>query len=78
MTLTSLQPFGSTELLVCFEFDPGEPAGKRGSSSDGPATPATVIVTGALMDGEEQDASLFAPAMVEKWANLILAEKRND
>lgn len=74
--LTSLQPFGGINVLVCFEHIPGEPEGKRGSPSDGPATPDSVIVTGVMLQGEEIDASLFAPALVEKWQNLILLEVR--
>jgi len=74
--LTSLQYLGALNVLVCFEHTPGEPEGKRESPSDGPATPDSVIVTGVMLQGEEIDASLFAPALLEKWENLILAEMR--
>lgn len=75
--LTSPQYFGALDVLVYFEHIPGEPEGKRGSTSDGPATPDSVIVTGVMLQGEEIDASLFAPALVEKWRDLILMEVRN-
>lgn len=72
--LTSLQYLGAAEVLVCFEHIPGEPPGRRGSSTDGPATPDAVAITGVMLNGEEIDASFFAPALVEKWSHLIQLE----
>ena len=74
--LTSLQHLGAAEVLVCFEHVAGEPAGRRQTGTDGPATTDSVIVTGVMLQGEEVDASFFADALVEKWENLILLEQR--
>jgi hypothetical protein len=73
-SLTSLQPIGETEVLVCFEYTPAEPEGKRGTTTDCPASPASVAVTGVMLNGEEIDHSFFAPAVVQKWENLIQLE----
>lgn len=76
MTLRSLQSFGEAQVEVCYDYDPGEPEGRRGSATDGPATPASVFVTGVMIQGVEVDRSLFAPQLVEKWEHQILEARR--
>jgi hypothetical protein len=71
---TSLQYLGAVQVEVCFEHIPGEPAGNRWSGTDCPATNDDVVVTGVMIQGEEVDRSFFAPALVEKWENMIQLE----
>lgn len=77
MTQTSTQSLGEAEVEVCYEHIPGQPAGRRGSSTDGPAIADDVIVTGVMINGWEVDRSLFAPALVEKWEALIFEQVLN-
>lgn len=74
MIFTSQKPLGETEVLVTFEYTPVVPAGRRGSPTDSPAEPASVIVTGVMINGVEVDRSFFADGIVQKWERAIELE----
>lgn len=79
MSLTSTQPFGDINILVEYEYDPGEPAEGPESRAAGPGSPASVTIIGVNIIGVSGhgcmvDADEFSESRLAFWREQILQE----
>jgi hypothetical protein len=74
MEVTSTQTLGDLSVIVTADYDAGEPAGREGSSWDGPGIPESVVVDFVTINDVQIDRHEFSDRTLRRWEHNILIE----